>query len=404
MAAIKVFSRFAAFFTPALFFVLFSANHLNAEDYGAAEAYVHSFNNNVTVYSGVFALNKDFSLDTSTYFKYIVDLINPSFGEGGDDGERDGGSLRKGIAAVDAVSGASPAVSSGADSTSDTRHELTAGFAHNIRDIIGIEGYLDYSREKDYSSKTPAITLKKDLFEKNTTLTAGYSRSFDAVSGRFMPGKAERNTGGYFVGVTQVISPVMVAQLGYSRSSADGYMSEGIRLVPVDGASASSCVAESATCIKEVFPDSRSRHAYLFAVNRYFLSGLWGALEKASVKLQLRYYEDDWDISSRTGEVEYNKYLSNKALMRLNYRYYSQAKAFFVKDNYASTDAFLSSSPQLLNFTSSLAGVKLSYNIKEYVPDASFIRGALVEGKYDFYTESTGVNAHIIMAGARIGF
>lgn len=321
MAAIKTFSRFAAFFAPVLFFVLLSANRLNAEDYGAAETYVHSFNNNVTVYSAVFALNKDFSLDTSTYFKYVVDLINPSFGEGGDGGE--GGSLRKGIAAVDAVSGASPAVSSGADSTSDTRHELTAGLSHNISDMIGIEGYLDYSREKDYSSKTPAITLKKDLFEKNTTLTAGYSGSFDSVSGRFMSGKAERNTGGYFIGVTQVLSPVMVAQLGYSRSSADGYMSEGIRLVPVDGASASSCVAESATCLKEVFPDSRSRHAYLFAVNRYFLSCLWEALEKASVKLQLRYYKDDWDISSRTGEVEYNKYLSNKALMRLNYRYYT---------------------------------------------------------------------------------
>jgi hypothetical protein len=67
-----------------LFFAL--AGSALAEDYAAIQGYLHSFDNGVSVYSGVFALNKDVSLNTTVSFKYAIDLINPD-SEGHDDDE-----------------------------------------------------------------------------------------------------------------------------------------------------------------------------------------------------------------------------------------------------------------------------------------------------------------------------
>lgn len=368
--------------------IIFSAFAINAsaEDYAVAQGYAHGFNNGISVYSGVFALNKDVSLDTAAYFKYSVDLINP------DKEDEDEGS-------VAVVSGASSAV----NTANDTRNAVTLGVSHNFSNIIGVEAYYDYSHEKDYASSTPTITFKKDLFEKNTTITAGYSRNADTVDGRFMDGSQDKTTDNYFVGVTQVLSPVTIAQIGYSNNNSRGQQSEGIRLVPVDGADASTCTAESATCVDEAFPGNRVRKAYLAGVNHYFVEGARGILDRSSVKLTLRYYDDSWDIDSYTGEVEFNKYLSEDLVLRLDYRYYTQSKAFFVKDSYSSTDELRSSSPQLLDKDTNLYGVKLTYNLRDRLKTTLFNTG-IIEGKYEYYSESIGVNAHVLMAGFRMAF
>ncbi|MBI5469327.1 MAG: DUF3570 domain-containing protein [Deltaproteobacteria bacterium] len=369
-----------------------------AEDYAAVQTYIHGFDNGVTVYTGVFALNKDLDLDTSTYFKYNVDLINPSFGEGGGGG---GDSLKSTGGSVAAVSGASSAVSAGGGS--DTRHDLTAGITHNFNNIIGVEAYYDYSREKDYVSNTPTITLKKDLFDKNTTLTIGYSRNMDTISGKFVDTDKSRTTDNYFVGLTQVLSPFTIAQIGYSRNNSRGFESEGIRLVPLNGVDISTCTDKSATCVDEAHPGTRSREAVLFGVNHYFLDGLGGVLERASVKLNLRYYKDDWKIRSYTGEIEYNKYLRDDLILRLGYRYYTQTKAYFVKDIYTVSDALKTSSPQLLALDTHLVDAKLTYLFPKE-EGISGVRLGSAEAKYAYYRESIGVSAHIVMLALRLVF
>lgn len=379
-------------------FIIASMNPAYAEDYSVLQGYTHAFNNSVTVYSTVFALNKDVSLDTSTYFKYNIDMINPgSSGDGGGD-------------SVKATSGASSASTAGGSSAKDTRHALTAGFSHNFSNIIGLDAYYDYSKERDYTSNTPTISLKKDLFDKNTTLTAGYSRNTDKISGQFLDQRGERKTDNYFVGVTQVISPETVAQLGYSKNISYGLESEGIRLVPIDGALASSCTAKSATCVNEKFPGSRQRKAYIFNINHWLAHEGFGDLfKRGSFKLGLRYYEDDWGITSHTSEFEYNKYLSDDTVLRLGYRYYTQSKAYFIKDTYVSSDYFKVSSPQLEEFDTHLTGIKLIRRLgNDTSPEGSRlfsdVFASSIEGKYEFYNESTGVVAHIVMAGLRFTF
>ncbi len=365
-----------------------------AEDYASAQFFTHAFNNDTVVYTGVFALNKDFNLRTSAYLKYTVDFINPNFGEGGgEDGE---GKKKTKAPRTNAVSSASAANSSG--SNSDTRNEVTVGLTHDFDNLFGIEVYYDLSKEKDYFSNTPTITLKKDLFTKNTTLTASYSASFDSVSGQFLPQTKSRTTHNYFLGVTQVLSPRVLLQLGYTLTKASGQMTEGIRLVALNGGSATACTAISATCVNERFPRSRTRRAYVAGISRYFtFDGLGGILDRAALKLRLRYYNDDWNMKSYMAEVEYDKHIDDNMLLGLNYRYYTQTEAFFVKDTYTAADTYVSASPQLEGLDTNLIGIKGTY----FFP-WNRNRNNAIEAKYEYYHESRGVFAHIFMLGLRV--
>ncbi len=179
-----------------------------------------------------------------------------------------------------------------------------------------------------------------------------------------------RTTDNYFVGVTQLLSPATIAQLGYARTSSSGFESEGIRLVPTDGTSVSqgACTAKSSTCAAESFPGERRRNAYIFGLNHYFADGFTPVFDRSSLRLTLRYYTDDWDIKSRMAEIEYYKYLTEELILRLDYRRYSQSKAFFVKEVYSPADVLMSSSPQLLKFTSNLGGVKLFTTLRNQKP------------------------------------
>lgn len=397
MGAIKSFSLICA---AALTAFAISTTPARAEEYAKAQTYVHAFSNGVTVYSGLFALNKELDLNTSVYFKYNVDMINPDFlggeGDGGDD------SLNKALSGVAAVSGASSALSAG--NVSDTRHELTAGVTRNFDNIFSVEAYIDYSREQDFSSLTPSITLSKDFFNKNTTLSLGYSRNMDGISGPFMgTATGDRDTDNYYVGLTQVISPVTIAQVGYGRTESRGTMSEGLRLVPLDGVDISTCTAVSATCAAEAFPSSRSRASYMAGVSHYFIDGLYGYLDSSAIKFFLRYYDDDWDIASYTAEAEWDKYLRSDLILGLSYRYYTQTDAFFVKDSYTAADQYSTVSPQLLAFNSHLTGVKLTYMLADVAGKPGIGLGSL-EGRYQFYTQSIGVNAHVLTASLNFTF
>lgn len=352
----------------------------SAEDYARAQTYIHNFNNNNKVLTAVFALNKDINLDTNTYFKYTVDIINPRFEDEEDE---------HGTTSTTATSGASTASGGGAK---DVRNELTAGVTHNFNNIAGVELYYDYSKENDYTSHTPSLTLKKDLLEKNTTLTMSYSRNMDKVYGKFMNGEQGRNTDNYFFGVTQILSPLTIAQLGYSRSNVIGFHSDGVRLVPLNGVSPSSCTDRSASCADEAFPDNRKRDAVVFGINQFIPNSI---IDRSSIKFTYRYYNDDWNIASNTEEIEYNEYITEDTILRVNFRYYDQTQANFIKDTYISSDLYKSSSPQFKGFNSQLFGLKLTNN---------FLREGSFEGKYEYYSQSINVYAHVFMLTLKLAF
>lgn len=385
-----------------LFIFIITVLPAGAEDYAVAQTYIHAFSNDIAVYTGVFALNREVSLNTTAYFKYTVDMINPNFfeGEGGEEGglEADKKVVSKGLAAI---SGASTAA--GSNAASDIRNNLTLGLTHNFDDVISVEAGYDYSSEKDYISGTPGITLKKELFRKNTTLILGYSKNMDTVDGKYMISAENKNTNNYYAGLTQIITAKTIAQIGYSRNEVTGFMPEGNRLVPVNGATAVSCTDKSATCLLEVFPDGRRREAYILGINHYLQHGLLYPPAASSVRLTLRYYKDDWDVSSYTEEAEYYQYLPSQNLLRLDIRTYQQSKAFFVKSSYLSTDTYLTVSPQLEKQNTYLLGIKFSHAFEDD-PDYGIFANSHLEGGYEFYTQSTSVSAHNFSIGVKFLF
>jgi hypothetical protein len=376
-----------------------------AENYIATQGYIHSFDNNVTVYTGVFALNKEVSLETTAYFKYTVDLINPNFGEteGGDGSGGGGGDLEKRQVAksLAAVSGASSAAASGG-AASDTRNDLMGGFSHNFGNRLSVEIYYDYSQEKDYASSTPIVTFRKDLFEKNTSLALGYSKNMDRISGVYMTGKDNKDVNNYYLGVTQILSPVTITRAGYSRSEVRGFIPEGNRLVPVDGVAASTCTDLSATCLGEAFPDRRIREAVLAGINHYWPEGLFGSNRRTALKGTYRYYWDDWNIHSYTEEIEYDQYLWDQTTFQVNVRAYQQTGAFFLKGTYAS-DTYRSASPSLDRQDDWVFGIKVTQTLPDLY-DYGLFSNSTLEAGYSYYTQSLGVSAHNVMFGVRFRF
>lgn len=383
-------------------FLIFAASPAYAEDYAVAQTYIHSFNNNIAVYTGVFALNKDISLDTSVYFKYTVDMVNPPFSQIEDGGGSESAKRKPSMDLV-AISGASTAAGGSSSAVSDTRNNLTAGFSHSFGSLLTVEAGYDYSQEKDYISRTPGITLKTELFQKNTTLTLGFSENMDSVNGTYMTSTGEKNTNNYYAGLTQIITPKTIAQIGYSRNETTGFMPEGNRLVPVNGATPASCTGISSTCLLEAFPPGRSREAYLFGINHYLLHGILYYPAPSSVRLSFRQYKDNWDVSSYTEEVEYYQYLPGRNLLRLDIRTYQQTKASFVKNSYSSSDKYLTVSPQLEKQDTLLLGIKLTHTFEDD-PDYWIFANSSVDGGYEFYTQSTNVSAHNFTIGVKFLF
>lgn len=383
--------------------LLFVSTPAKAENYAAIQSYVHSFNNNVRVFSEVFALNHDLSLETSVYGKYTVDFINPKLGE--DEGGNDRSlNSTAGAKAVAAIAAASSAVSSGGGGR-DTRNELVGGITHNFDNIVSVDLGIYYSHESDYSSTAPSIGLKKDLFNKNTTLSLGYSRNFDMIHGQYMNGYQYKKVDNFFGGITQVLTRYTVAQVGYARINASGYMSEGVRLVPLQGVLQASCIGISNTCAEEVFPNNRFRDAFIAGISQYFDFPGTYVFDRASIKLTGRKYKDSWGIRSYTAEAEYNKYLLDNLIMTLNYRHYEQSKANFDKENFMGTEQFLTASPQLKRFKTDLAELKFRYNFAgNPYTTGDTLKLDSVEGKYAFYNESSDVSANIFMVAVRVGF
>jgi hypothetical protein len=79
---------------------------------------------------------------------------------------------------------------------------------------------------------------------------------------------------------------------------------------------------------QENVPDLRIREALALRAN-FFLRPIKGAL-----RFMARLYEDSWNITSGTGEAEFEKYLGEDFRVTLRGRLYAQTGAIFWSDDY----------------------------------------------------------------------
>ncbi len=314
---------------------------------------------------------------------------------------------------ADVVSGASVATKSGASykathpaadvisvaSVRDLRNVGKGGFTLK-KDAVSFDTGYTYSTEHDYRSHSVNATARTELFEHNTQLQIDWSHNWDSVcnrvqgpnakferaialedsSGCFVSSNAFRTTAPISIdsfqgGWSQAWTPTFQTQLLYTAQILNGFQADPYRSVQIgQGIKA-----------QEHVPQNRTRHAATARLN-FFLRPL-----KAALRLTARGYWDTWAMASVTGEVEFEKYLTDSWRASLHFRYYKQSGAVFWSDDYTGGDpplgpkgAYWTGDRELSPFSSYMGGLRTTYTI---TPQKGRIIGLMTSMKIGAYFE-----------------
>ena len=275
----------------------------------------------------------------------------------------------------DSISGASPDVLAGASPYSESRDEYSFGgdYLHD-NTILGLS--YTYSEEDDYEANTIGFNVSHELFSAMTTVSLGVSYGWDTVmrvdASAF---EADLERFQYRLGLSQVITKTIIANLSYEATVEDGFLSNPYRFVLIG------TIPQGLG--SEVYPGTRTGQAAAGRISKYW----WF---EGSTTLGYRYFRDTWGIKAHTVDLVYSQYLWDRWLADFYARYYTQNAADFYSNNFAVAQNFMARDKELSTFDSYSLGANIRYEIfKEY----SFLTNGTVnlsleyiENKYDDYS------------------
>lgn len=275
--------------------------------------------------------------------------------------------LLEGSLTHDNVSGASPRYhTSGASHMSDER---TAGDIKLKRyfEHATVSVGLAHSTEHDYKSTAVSVSGTLATNENNTTWSGGVGFNQDSINpvNKLVVDEKKR---GFEIqaGVTQVLTPVDIAQASVTYSSGTGYFSDPYK--PYDNR-----------------PRSKDS-AVLMAKWNHHIKDI-----NATTRLSYRFYSDSFGVAAHTVGLDFVKPLENGWTVTPNVRYYSQNKADFYVDppfpNGSNTGAYYSADQRLASMGALTLGVKIS---KQLTPDSTI----------DFKLESYQQRSSLHLGGA----
>ena len=249
----------------------------------------------------------------------------------------------------------------------DTRKAVDLGvtlpLASGLKLSVGGAG----SWESDFTSYSGRVGLSKELFNKNTTVSLGFnyerdsSRPFTGIPrplgsmGDYAVGTArQKRVSSFVAGLTQVLTPGWLAQINWSHGVTRGYQSDPYKLVSlVDSAS-----GDPFAYIYESRPVRRVRDS-VYAGTKF-------AFGSAVTDASVRWYHDDWGITSWTYGLSEHMPLGRSAYVEPGVRYYRQTGANFFR-NYLlldeNTPSFVSADSRLGAFHAWTLGVKAGAKI-----------------------------------------
>jgi hypothetical protein len=289
---------------------------------------VYADSDHTTVVSPVVQAQADVSADTNVSLGYLADVVTS--------------------ASIDVVSQASKTT------IHDTRHQFTAGLAHIFGSLTLAGGY-SYSQENDYQSNSVNATATQELFDKNTTLAIGYALSMNTVGRAGDMNFAQvLDEHAASVSWTQILSPTWVTQVTYELGASFGFQSSPYRFVPIRA----DVDATPSEWILETDPDTRWRHALVFAANHAIFSD-------SSVQADYRVYHDTWGITSSTVGFRYFVNFGKRVELRLRERFYTQGAASFYQAVYTAPQQYMAFDRELSPLWSNTIGGKLMYQMTD---------------------------------------
>ncbi|MDP5135284.1 DUF3570 domain-containing protein [Rheinheimera baltica] len=253
---------------------------------------------------------------------------------------------------VDTVSGASVDVQATASAYTEEREEKRVGIDYLAGNSIVSLNYAQ-SDENDYNAKSVSFAIAHDTFGGMTTLSLEAGLGDDEVGRNGDESFSESlKRYNYKLGWTQVLTDRWIAALNVQVDLDEGFLNNPYRSVRYLNTNESRGYSYQA----EVYPNTRNTVA-IALVNKFYLP------YRAAVSVNLRHYQDSWDIRAFDAEVEYVHPLSQQWVLEAKMRWYSQGQANFYRDlfDYANQQNFMARDKELSEFNNITLGLGASY-------------------------------------------
>jgi hypothetical protein len=266
-------------------------------------------------------------------------------------------------------------------------HRLTPQFSHG--------------EEHDYRSTGAALNYSLDLFEKNTTLNAGWAHNWDEVlPNGFLHGTAQhKEADDVIVGVNQLLDPKTVLTANLAYGNARGYLNDQYKGVLFDNEPQGD--PSSPALEPERRPEQRDKFLVYLSLTRDV------APLNASVEGSYRFMHDSFSIQAHTFQLAWFQKLGKHILISPMFRYYRQSAASFYATrfpNYDTRPDYYSADYRLSQLETLTAGVSISWRIKEWLSIDAGYKYYLMHG-LDGVTSSTAYpKANIFTIGGRVWF
>lgn len=297
---------------------------------------------------------------------------------------------------VDGSTGASRPSRKKDETFEKNRGQVIVGIEQSLSSSTTFAVNVYRSQELDYLSNALIVTLSQELFQSNTTITLRAQYNDDNVGELLENGQIKNEDKTVLTGainLSQVLSKTTVLNLSYDYVKMDGYLSDPYRKVKVFDPN------NVYQTLDENHPDNRLRQAVTGKVSQ-FISPV-----DASLIGSYRYYFDDWDVTSHTAEIRFNKYIFNDLIAGFNYRYYTQSGAGFYNDRYSQTQnpdtQFRTADYKLNPFQSNTYGINLRLLFRGWAkgnPGWEFLEKSSFELMYLRYTNDLDFSANIFQA------
>jgi hypothetical protein len=240
-----------------------------------------------------------------------------------------------------------------------------------------------YSQENFYRSTTLLTSASRDLASGNTTVAGGYSFSLNQPV--LHPTQQVENQYAHdaFVSVTQTLSRVTIAQIGYELGRITGFQNNPFLRANVNG-----------TLVLGQVPDQRTRHTVSARLRQALAAHTY-------LEADYRRYFDDWEVRSNALSVGVSQHFTPQLVGSFAYRRYDQSGAYFYQPQYIGpVPRFFTADFRLEPFNAGLYTGKVIITPERRL--LWFTSGAALTLQYERYRADNGFDAGIFSAGFRV--
>jgi hypothetical protein len=240
-----------------------------------------------------------------------------------------------------------------------------------------------YSQENFYRATTLMTSASRDLAGGNTTIAGGYTFSLNQP--RLHPTEQVENQyqNDAFASLTQTLSKLTIAQVGYELSRIIGYQDNPYLRTNVNGVMTLGHV-----------PDARTRQTVTARLRQALPSDTY-------LEADYRHYFDDWQVRSNALSAGLTHRFTPKVLAGFSYRWYDQTGASFYQPQYiGGPPQYFTADFRLEPFVSGLYTGKVT--ITPGAPLLWLPTGSGLTLQYERYRADNGFQAAIFSAGIRV--